>query len=83
MLITGANAESWQHVPTLTTVTVKSASIALPWLAHRRTSDLDGGRAVRLDEYLAAAPFTVPAATIASRTAPGFALPPAMTPPPA
>jgi predicted acyl esterase len=80
VLITGANAEWWLHAPTLQTVTVKAGSVALPWLARTRTSDLAGGRAVRLDEYLAAAPFTVPAATIAAGTAPGFALPPAQTP---
>jgi uncharacterized protein len=80
VLLSAANQEWWKHTANLTTVTVKSASISLPWLARARTSDLAGGRAVRLDEYLADAPFTVDAATIASRTAPGFALPPAQTP---
>jgi predicted acyl esterase len=80
VLLTGANAEWWAHVPTLTTVTVKSARLALPWLARRRSADLPGGRAVRLDEYLATAPFKVDAATIAANTSPGFALPPAQTP---
>jgi predicted acyl esterase len=79
VLVTGANAEWWLHAPTLATVTVKSATIALPWLARERASDLGGGRAVRLDEYLAAAPFAVDPATIAANTAPGFALPPAQT----
>ena len=80
VLISGANAEWWQHVPNGSTVTVRSASLASPWLRKQRRSDLTGGRAVRLDEYLAAAPFTVDPATIAARTAPGFALPPAQTP---
>jgi predicted acyl esterase len=80
VLLGAANQEWWKHTANLTTVTVKSASISLPWLARGRTSDLAGGRAVRLDEYLAAAPFTVDAATIAARTAAGFALPPAQTP---
>jgi hypothetical protein len=80
VLLTGANAEWWAHVPTLTTVTVKSARLALPWLARHRSADLPGGRAVRLDEYLAAAPFKVDAATIAANTSPSFALPPAQTP---
>jgi uncharacterized protein len=79
VLISGANAEWWQHVPNLSTVTVRSASIALPWLARKRTATIQGGRAVRLDEYLAAAPFTVDPATIAANTQPGFALPPAQT----
>src|SRR3954451_1112123 len=80
VLLSAANQEWWKHVPTLTTVTVRSASVTLPWLSRARTSDLAGGRAVRLDDWLAAAPFTVGAATIASRTAAGFALPPAQTP---
>ncbi|MCZ4493874.1 MAG: putative secreted protein [Conexibacter sp.] len=80
VLVTGANAEWWLHAPTLQTIMVKSGTVALPWLARERTSDLAGSRAVRLDEYLAAAPFTVSAATIAANTAPGFALPPAQTP---
>jgi hypothetical protein len=79
VLLSGANAEWWMHVPNLSTVTVRSATLALPWLSRRRTTNLAGGPAVRLDEYLAAAPFTVDPATIAARTAPGFALPPRMT----
>jgi predicted acyl esterase len=75
VLITGANAEWWSHAPTLQTVTVKAGTVTLPWLAGPRTPNLAGGRAVRLDEYLAAAPFTVDAATIAAGTAPGFPLP--------
>jgi hypothetical protein len=35
---------------------------------------------VCLDGYLDAAPFTVSAATLEARTAPGFALPAAQTP---
>jgi predicted acyl esterase len=80
VLISGANSEWWQHVPNLSTVTVRSATIQLPWLAKTRTATIEGGRAVRLDQYLAAAPFTVDAATIAANTQPGFALPPAQTP---
>ena len=76
MLVTGANAEWWPHVPTLQTVTVKAGTVTLPWLPRdHATAPLDGGRAVRLDEYEAAAPFTVPAATIAANTVPGFPAP--------
>ena len=76
VLITGANAEWWTHAPTLQTVAVKAGSVTLPWLPRdRATTPLDGGRAVRLDEYEAAAPFTVDAATIAANTAPGFPAP--------
>jgi predicted acyl esterase len=75
VLVTGANAEWWTHVPTLQTVQVTAGTVTLPWLATPRSSDLAGGRSVRLDEYEAAAPFTVDAATIAANTAPGFPLP--------
>lgn len=78
VLVTGANREWWLHLPTLQTITVKSGSITLPWLPAERTAPtapLDGTRAVRLDEYAEAAPFTVDAATIAANTAPAFPLP--------
>jgi putative CocE/NonD family hydrolase len=76
VLITGANAEWWLHAPTLQTVTVKAGTITLPWLPAGHTAPaLEGGRAVRLDEYEAAAPFPVAAATIAAGTSPGFPVP--------
>ena len=64
------------HAPTIQAVTVQAGTVTLPWLPRdRATTPLDGGRARRLDEYEAAAPFTVPAATIAADTAPGFPAP--------
>jgi predicted acyl esterase len=83
VLVTGANAEWWQHVPTMTPVTVRGATIALPWLRYTRSDDLAGTPAVRLEQYRRDAPIQVSTATIAARTQPGFALPPAMTAPPA
>jgi hypothetical protein len=48
----------------------------LPWLAHKRTTTIQGAPSVRLEDWRAAAPFTVDAATIAANTQPSFPLPP-------
>jgi hypothetical protein len=83
VLVTTANDEWWTPTPTEATVTVDGGSITLPFLRHARTQTIAGKRPQRLDDWLAAAPFTVDAATIAARTAPGFTLPPPEGPPPA
>jgi hypothetical protein len=75
VLVTAANAEWWSHVPSLQTVTVRSASIDLPVLDCRRTATIAGGPSVRLDEYRASAPFTVDAATVAQGTSASLSLP--------
>ena len=77
VLVTGANAETYAHVPTQTTPTVTSGRVRLPFLAEERSSDLDGAPAPRLESYRRTAPFTISAATIAANTNPDFALPPA------
>jgi predicted acyl esterase len=82
VLVTGANAEWWTHTPTLQTVTVSGGSISLPFLAHTRPATIQGDPSVKLESYKADAPFAVPAATIASSTAPGFGVPPEQTPAP-
>ena len=82
VLVTGANAEWWQHVPTLTPVTLTSAAITLPWLRYARVDDLAGTPALRLEQYRRDAPIQVSAATVAARTRPSFALPPALVPRP-
>jgi uncharacterized protein len=64
VLITSSNAEWWAHIPTLGDVTVRDARITLPYLKCTRTSDLEGDPSVKLEEYRAAAPFNVPAATV-------------------
>jgi hypothetical protein len=43
------------------TVTVKSASISLPFLQCTRTSTIQGGPSIKLDSYRADAPFPLPA----------------------
>jgi predicted acyl esterase len=75
VLVTSSNAEWWQHVPTAQTVTVKSASITLPFLTCARTQRIEGDPSVKLESYLKNAPFQVDAATIKGATDPAFALP--------
>ncbi|HEX2084776.1 MAG TPA: CocE/NonD family hydrolase [Solirubrobacteraceae bacterium] len=59
VLVSGANAEAWVHVPTNTDVEVAGGSIALPLrrgpLGHR----LPGDPAPRLEAYLEDAPFAI------------------------
>jgi predicted acyl esterase len=76
VLVSGANQEAFVHVPTRTTVTVNGGTVHLPFLRYRRVSDLQGEPAPRLEAYQAQAPFSVPPATISSRTNPAFTLPP-------
>jgi predicted acyl esterase len=77
VLVSGANAEWWSHVPTRTPVTVTSAKIGLPFLRHRRTAFLDGKVTLRLEEHRKNGFVIVPAATMRDgrRT---FRLPPAL-----
>jgi predicted acyl esterase len=75
VLVSGANAEAYVHVPTQTTATVRGGSVRLPFLALARNAAIDGDPAPRLQSYRAAAPFVVPAATITAATDPAFPLP--------
>jgi uncharacterized protein len=79
ILVSGANAEFWTHIPTLQTVTVRSAEIGLPFLTFDRTRFLEGGSTPRLESHLASAFVPVSAATIAAGQRP-FTLPPALKP---
>ena len=76
VLVSGADAEWWVHVPTQQTVTVTAAAVSLPFLSRVRTTFLADGRSTpRLDAWKSSlGVITVPASTIASaqRT---FALP--------
>ena len=82
VLVTGANAEAYTHVPTQTRATVVGGSIDLPFLTFERTSDLVGASAPRLESYRRDAPFAVPSGTLTARVNPGFRLPPPMVPRP-
>jgi predicted acyl esterase len=75
VLVTAANSEWWLHTPTLQTVTVRSASISLPFLRCTRTTTIEGGPSVRLDDWKASAPFAMDAATITRSTDESFRLP--------
>jgi pimeloyl-ACP methyl ester carboxylesterase len=74
LLVSGANAEWWEHVPTGMTVDVSSARIGLPFLTRARTTFLDGTKTPRLDEHLRDAYVSVTPPTIRSNGA-GFRLP--------
>ncbi len=66
VLVSGANAEWWEHVPTGMSIDVSSARIGLPFLTERRTAFLDGQRTPRLDTHMDEAFVTVSSATVAS-----------------
>jgi hypothetical protein len=76
VLLTGANAEWWSHVPTGQQVKVKSAKLSLPFLGCRRSQRIEGGPSIKLEDYLKNAPFPVDAETVNASTSASFALPP-------
>ncbi len=75
VLLSSSHSEWWAHVPTVQNVTVRSASVTMPYLSCARTATIQGDRAVKLDDYKKNAPFPVAAATIAAATDPRFPLP--------
>ena len=78
VMVSGANQGWWVHTPTGQTVTVKSASISLPFLQCTRPQDLAGESAIRLDNYKRTEPFQLPAALITANTLAGFPQPEAL-----
>lgn len=80
VLLSGANAEWFVHVPTMADVEVTKASITLPFLTYARTDDLGGQSPARLEAVKARA-FAVPADALAEDPA-AFTLPPALSAPP-
>ena len=79
VLLTGSNAEWFDHIPTNQTVTIASARITLPFLTFQRTAFLAGSPSIKLLDYRKKAPFAVPAATISAAETP-FALPDPLEP---
>ena len=75
VLVSGANAEAFTHVPTRSTVTVTGGQIRLPFLDRVRASNLQGATAPALESFKAQAPFTVSESTIESSTNRDFVLP--------
>jgi hypothetical protein len=54
VLVSSANTDEFTHLATRSTVTVRSAKIALPFLTYDRTAFLDGGVTPRLESYTSA-----------------------------
>jgi predicted acyl esterase len=76
VLVSGANAEAWVHVPTQTDVEVLGGTIALPFASRTRPGRrLEGEPAPRLEEYLETAPFVVDEATLEAAQRGDFATP--------
>jgi predicted acyl esterase len=76
ILVSGANAEAYVHTPTNTTVEVLGGKVKLPFLRNRRSSNLQGAPAPRLETWLSTAPFDIDEQTIADRTNKAFKTPP-------
>jgi predicted acyl esterase len=75
VLVTGAQADWWVQPPTGDQVTVKSASLSLPYLGCRRTDTIQGDPSVRLEDYMKNAPFDVDPKTISDNTVSSFPVP--------
>jgi hypothetical protein len=75
VLISSSHAEWWSPTPTFQTVTVKSASMAMPYLTCERTATIQGTSNLKLEGYLKDAPFSVTAATVKAGTSDAFPLP--------
>jgi hypothetical protein len=75
VLVASSHAEWWAPVPTFQTVTVKSASMAMPYLTCERTATIQGTSNPKLEAYLANTPFSVPDATVKAATSAAFPLP--------
>ena len=75
VLVSGANAEAYVHVPTHTNVGVDGGTVTLPWLSTTKRTPTQGVIAPRLETYLSTAPFAVDPALIAERTSKAFPLP--------
>ncbi|HYH59924.1 MAG TPA: CocE/NonD family hydrolase [Thermoleophilaceae bacterium] len=81
VLVSTAHAEWWlAAVPTMQTVSVTNGTLALPFLTYARDALIDGKRSVRLENYLANAPFQMSDETIEAGTAASFPLPPKLMP---
>jgi predicted acyl esterase len=75
VLVSGANAEAYIHVPTQTTVAVDGGTVTLPWMRAAGRTPTSGTINSRLEAYLDAAPFKVDPAMVGERTERRFPLP--------
>ena len=79
VMVSTSHSEWWlAAVPTQQTVSVAGGTLELPFLTYTRPDHIDGKRAVRLENYLANTPITLPQETIDSGTDSSFPLPPEM-----
>jgi predicted acyl esterase len=77
VLLASSNSEWWMHTPTGQQVTVKSASVELPFLSCTRNATIQGDPSLKLEAYKKDAPFQLDAQTIAEGEENAFPLPPA------
>lgn len=75
VLVSGANAEAYIHVPTQTSVDVAGGTVALPWMRSSGRAPTAGTISARLETYLSSAPFPVDPALVTERTSKAFPLP--------
>jgi uncharacterized protein len=75
VLVTSSNAEWWKHVPTGQPITVKKASIALPFVSCKRPRLIEGRPSIFLEDYKQFQGFPVDAATIKQATRANFPVP--------
>ncbi len=78
LLLSGSNVDAWTHIPTLGTVTVRSARLGLPALTADRATFLDGVPTARMKDYFEFETIKLAATRIAGATV-TFALPPPLT----
>jgi pimeloyl-ACP methyl ester carboxylesterase len=82
VLVTDANAEWWlQAAPS--DWELKSGTVTLPFLRYARPDKIQGEPAVRLEQWLSDAPFSIDEATITGATKNDFPLPGSLTTAPA
>jgi pimeloyl-ACP methyl ester carboxylesterase len=82
VLVTDTN-EEWWLPSTPSMFTLNSGSVTLPFLKYTRPETIQGDSAVRLEQWLASAPFTVDESVITAATKNDFPLPAPLTAAPA
>ncbi len=74
VLVSSANSDEFQYVGTRSTVTVRNATISMPFLTYERTEFLEGESTPRLESFLSPQRTVLPAETITASEHP-FDLP--------
>jgi predicted acyl esterase len=81
VLVTSGDSDLWQAVPTQSTVTVRNAKIALPFLTYDRIDFIEGEPTPKLEGFMSSAATVLPAATITAAER-AFTLPAPLSTPP-